>query len=465
MVLRNVAKTFSLEEQRQEINEIAVDLDAVNTTLTNWNAANWDTAYGWGDHAQAGYWVDNSTSRTNWDTAYGWGDHGTAGYLVATSASYNNTNWDTAYGWGDHAQGGYLTAYQTDAQTKTSYEANADTNAFTDALLTKLNGIETSATADQTGAEIKTAYEGEADTNAFTDAEQTKLAGIADGAEVNLAPGGTYAGTGTAQDPAIGSVQFKNFGNIFGGDSLFVWNNTDNHLGIGTGSPLKRVHLASAGDVHLALQDTSANANTQMWEMSVGQNPSGQSEYVLRSRNDDGTGGNERLRVTWDGQIVTQGNSANDFTGVIYAPGNYSIFGNTIAGRIPDSANNNTEYILLHKLGQSQGMQFAGAVIVNSYTGSAYIDCHITARYNDDAINYTIHHSSNPGMTKVNVFLTTVTYNGDTWLTLRKNGGGTGVMYLNGFYSGNANNAGYGGLKALVPSAITSPTDIIQLNP
>ena len=196
MVLRNVAKTFSLEEQRQEINEIAVDLDAVNTTLTNWNASQWDTAYGWGDHAQAGYWVDNSTSRTNWDTAYGWGDHGTAGYLVATSASYNNANWDTAYGWGDHAQGGYLTAYQTDAQIKTSYEANADTNAFTDALLTKLNGIETGATADQTDAEIKTAYENNADTNAFTDAEQTKLAGIADGAEVNLAPGGTYAGTG-----------------------------------------------------------------------------------------------------------------------------------------------------------------------------------------------------------------------------------------------------------------------------
>ena len=83
MVLRNVAKTFSLEEQRQEINEIAVDLDAVNTTLTNWNATQWDTAYGWGDHAQAGYWVDNSTSRTNWDTAYGWGNHSTAGYLTA----------------------------------------------------------------------------------------------------------------------------------------------------------------------------------------------------------------------------------------------------------------------------------------------------------------------------------------------------------------------------------------------
>ena len=51
---------------------------------------------------------------------------------------------------------------------------------------TKLAGIETGATADQTGAEIKTAYEGEADTNAFTDADHTKLDGIATGAEVNV---------------------------------------------------------------------------------------------------------------------------------------------------------------------------------------------------------------------------------------------------------------------------------------
>lgn len=43
---------------------------------------------------------------------------------------------------------------------------------------TKLDGIEAGATADQTDAEIKTAYENNADTNAFTDAEQTKLGNI-----------------------------------------------------------------------------------------------------------------------------------------------------------------------------------------------------------------------------------------------------------------------------------------------
>lgn len=55
----------------------------------------------------------------------------------------------------------------------------------TAAQLTKLDGIETAATADQTGAEIKSLYEAESNTNAFTDSEKSKLSGIATGAEVN----------------------------------------------------------------------------------------------------------------------------------------------------------------------------------------------------------------------------------------------------------------------------------------
>jgi hypothetical protein len=57
---------------------------------------------------------------------------------------------------------------------------------------TKLDGIEAGATADQTGAEIKAAYEAEANTNAFTDAEKTKLAGAA------VLTGATFTGAVTA---------------------------------------------------------------------------------------------------------------------------------------------------------------------------------------------------------------------------------------------------------------------------
>ena len=86
---------------------------------------NWNTAYGWGDHASAGYWIDDPLSRSNWDTAYNWGDHSTEGYLTSFSetdpiftmspasgiSGDDITNWNTAYGWGDHSTEGYLTSF------------------------------------------------------------------------------------------------------------------------------------------------------------------------------------------------------------------------------------------------------------------------------------------------------------------------------------------------------------------
>lgn len=88
---------------------------------------------------------------------------------------------------------------------KDAYEANADTNAFTDAEKTKLNGIEAGAQVNKvedvqldgktvvnakkqailTGAAIKKSYEAQPDTNAFTDVEKAKLNDVEAGAQVN----------------------------------------------------------------------------------------------------------------------------------------------------------------------------------------------------------------------------------------------------------------------------------------
>ena len=80
---------------------------------------------------------------------------------------------------------------------------------------TKLDGIETGATADQTGAEIKSLYEAEADTNAFTDAEKTKLSGIEALADVTDTANVTAAGalmdsevTNLAQVKAFDSADY-----------------------------------------------------------------------------------------------------------------------------------------------------------------------------------------------------------------------------------------------------------------
>lgn len=74
---------------------------------------------------------------------------------------------------------------------------------------TKLDGIEANATADQTGAEIKTAYEAEADTNAFTDALLTKLNGIETAADVTDATNVAAAGAliaGSSSSVQLGSL-------------------------------------------------------------------------------------------------------------------------------------------------------------------------------------------------------------------------------------------------------------------
>ena len=156
MVLRNVAKTFSLEEQRQEINLIAQDLHDLATNyvsvesdpiftasvaagISSTDVTNWNTAYSWGDHAQAGYLTTASLSGNvaNWDAAYSWGDHSQAGYLTsetdpvfaasdaAAVTAAKISNWDNAYSWGDHSLSGYAT--QTFVNTALTNLNNWDT--------------------------------------------------------------------------------------------------------------------------------------------------------------------------------------------------------------------------------------------------------------------------------------------------------------------------------------------------
>lgn len=178
------------------------------------------------------------------------------------------------------------TADQTDAEIKTAYENNANTNEFSDTEQTKLTNIEALAdvtdatnvnaagavmesdfanntvrfknnagvmgnitlaasqilgrkatgeidnltaaetrtilnvengsTADQTNAEIKTAYEANADTNEFSDSEQSKLAAIEPLADVTDATNVNAAGAVMESDFAANSLRFKNNSSVMG---------------------------------------------------------------------------------------------------------------------------------------------------------------------------------------------------------------------------------------------------------
>ena len=73
---------------------------------------------------------------------------------------------------------------------------------------TKLDGIETGATADQTAAEIRTLVEAASDSNVFTDADHTKLNGIEASADVTDATNVNAAGAVMNSDASTASMSF-----------------------------------------------------------------------------------------------------------------------------------------------------------------------------------------------------------------------------------------------------------------
>ena len=88
---------------------------ASNVTTTK--ITNWDTSYGWGNHASVGY----LTSETSHADVVVDGDFVSSGLMKrgGTSGTYsiitdNSSNWNTAYGWGNHGSQGYLTTVALD---------------------------------------------------------------------------------------------------------------------------------------------------------------------------------------------------------------------------------------------------------------------------------------------------------------------------------------------------------------
>ena len=81
-------------------------------TATGGTSSNWNTAYGWGDHASGGY----LTSQTSHADVVVDGDFTSNGLMKRTGAGAysistdNTSNWNTAYGWGNHASAGYATS-------------------------------------------------------------------------------------------------------------------------------------------------------------------------------------------------------------------------------------------------------------------------------------------------------------------------------------------------------------------
>lgn len=101
------------------------DLSTIRT-----NAGHGNTAYGWGDHSQAGYLTSytetdpvfsasaaagiTSSNISTWNGKYTKPSTGIPKTDLASAVQTTLTNADTAYGWGNHASAGYLTSSSLD---------------------------------------------------------------------------------------------------------------------------------------------------------------------------------------------------------------------------------------------------------------------------------------------------------------------------------------------------------------
>ena len=127
--------------------------------ITSTQISNWNTAYGWGDHSQAGYlttYNDEYTTGATFGTSTGVvtftrndGDTFTVDldgryltsftetdpiFTASPSAGITDTNidnWNTAYGWGDHSQAGYLTTYNNEYTTGATFNTGNGIITFT----------------------------------------------------------------------------------------------------------------------------------------------------------------------------------------------------------------------------------------------------------------------------------------------------------------------------------------------
>ncbi len=255
------------------------------TTYVTDNSANWNTAYGWGNHASSSYLTSftetdpifvaseanniTAASTTNWNTAYGWGNHALAGYIVD-----GNTNWDNLYG--------FITATSSETLTNKTWNGNV----------------------------------------------------------IDVAYGGT--GTSTAFTP--GSIVFVGGGGAYSQDNNnFFWDSANGRLGIGTNNPQDLLDIYGAGK-GLRLSYDGSNfvslSSSPTGELTISNSASSTPTLVI------GSGQNENAVLAFDASStdylmgldtadglfkIGMGNTLGSSTALVINPSGYVGIGTTSA--------------------------------------------------------------------------------------------------------------------------------------
>ena len=153
-------------------------------------------------------------------------------------------------------------------------------------LFDKLDGIEASATADQTAAEIRTLVESATDSNVFTDADHTKLDGIEASADVTDATNVTAAGALMDSElTSIASVKALDQGVATTDTPTFAGLTTTANIQMGDAD---RLNLGAGDDLSLRHSGTSSFIANATGDLFINQSADDE-DIIIQA--DDGSGG------------------------------------------------------------------------------------------------------------------------------------------------------------------------------
>jgi len=204
---------------------------------------------------------------------------------------------------------GSITISATDTNTTYTNATSSSDGLMSSTDKIKLNAIETGATADQTASEIRTLVESASDSNVFTDADHSKLNGIASGAEVNVQ---------------------SNWGETDNSSDAFIQNKPY----IATGNQIIDWTIDNAGSIHSTNiptlnQNTSGSAASLSSTLSVSSGGTGQTSYTdgqLLIGNSTGNTLSKTTLTAGSNIAITNGNGsitiASTDTNTTYSAGN-----------------------------------------------------------------------------------------------------------------------------------------------
>lgn len=291
----------------------------------------WDIAYGWGDHSVQGYatqeWVNSmlpsSTDISHWNTAYSNSHTHSNKSVLDGITSTKTSHWDAAYGWGNHADAGYATqtalanatsrigtleGYFSGGSAKTALRLAGNDTHYAWGQPFWQNGTPKSIGSASARADIR--YAGSVNMGHV-------LAMEYDGNDVH--------------DPAIYMKALKTDSNLpvlmLHNDDV---NNTDHHLAIGFGTSARAQLPIRFFGREFVFNFTTDTVNSSGYyqtaeAMKVGYRSFGTEKepaVYVRKHLMIGNGADDYFPVTYD-----SANNALCFTGNIYATGGISALG------------------------------------------------------------------------------------------------------------------------------------------